>query len=86
MCRKYADAKHLNHSSVNISVTICAVKPKTNEQKKEEKVKAMKKCTDERVGHRLGGMCVSERETGGENGSLINCSFYKVAETCQQCQ
>lgn len=21
-----------------------------------------------------------------ENGSLINCSFYKVTETCQQCQ
>lgn len=66
MCRKYADTKHLNHLSVNISVTTCAVKPKTNEQKKEEKVKAMKKCIDERVGHRLGGMWERERDLGGE--------------------
>lgn len=28
---------------------------------------------------------VRERERN-ESGSLINCSFYKVAETCQQCQ
>lgn len=43
-------------------------------RKAKKKHLEKKKCT-----------CAWERERN-ESGSLINCSFYKVAETCQQCQ